>query len=557
MTAVQFNLGLGYTVIPETHKSTIFDAGDIFLTRKQKKITMAERKGANIEYTTHYIKCPFCEHKVHAYGREFGKAFGYVCFPSERVSKEIVNDWLSQQTSIFDNERKPLYFNRVMDVDEKLTCPKCKNTLERSDKTRFVEIVHDNHEISIRAEVLNIKELFSIPCLNNVEIRVGFPLYEVATFNFENGHSYIELLSKDGDKLAREDLTAEKKAWASGAVYNAVTKNPRVRRTLRNMFNEEWQGNMPFVPSELSINDMRMLTMFQGYDRAFYSSIPFRQGSFNIDESFAEQAVKMRKAKDIELMYSESKLPAMKSVRKLFFKNAGLFFYIEECERLWEIFKDPNYFVDLLSESVIYQVLSDLHMRPMAFDFISDYLKTGRTRHLLELIHKYWHEVYRYAVNYGSMSNYMRESEKLKWQKRERVSKIGDKPNFAIPMCKPNERIRNCTIDEFEFSWLKTSTDYDEVGKALHNCLKQWTAKDYPVVSVRKNGKIIAALEIRDDFVYQARTANNRSLRQISGLTEAFYRWHEKNNLSNEYKGRIREADDENFFFDDEEDLPF
>ena len=557
MTKTEFNLGLGYTITTEKHKGTIFDVRDTFLTRKQKKITMAKRDGVNVEYTTHHIKCPFCEHKVYAYNREFCKAFGYRYYPNSRIPKNVVNDWLSQQISMFDEERKPLYFNSVIDIDEKLRCPKCKNTMERSDKTRFVEISHDNHEISIRAEVLNIKELFSIPCLNGVEIRVGFPLFEIATFNFLNGHSYIRLESKDGTVLANEDLTSEKTAWTSGAVYNVVSKSRIVRRTLRNMFNEEWQGKIPFVPSELSINDMRMLTMFQGYDRGFYSAIPFRVGSYSIEESFKAQAEKMRDASELPKMYNESKLPNMKSVRKLFFKNAGFFFYLEECERLWELIGDPNYFVELLSENIIYQVLSDLHSRPVIFDFLSDYLKTGRVRYFLEIIHKHWRAVCRYGVNYGSMSKYMREAEQLKWDKREKITKIGDKPNFAIPMCRPNEQIRNCTIDEFEFSWLKTSTDYDEVGKALHNCLKEWTNKDYPVVCVRKNGKIIAALEIRDDFVFQARTANNKSLRQIAGLTEAFHKWHEKNNLSSKYNGRFRDFDDDEFFLDDDEDLPF
>lgn len=557
MRTVQLNIPMGYCLNEKSVELSIDQAQNILLSKKQKTNTRAERDDYKVTMKQHYIQCPFCYHKIPAYAREFNKAFSCHLTTDKRVHKNVILDWTSQQMTIFEEERKPLFLSRVVDVATDLTCPNCKNTMHYSDKTRLVELKHDNHKVFIRAEVLDIMELLSLPCLSSGEVRVEFPLFEVACFNFRNGHSYIRLETPEGKCIAVRDLTSNKYAWTSGAVYNAISKNKYVRRIARNMFSDEWQSKIPFFPSELGVNEMRMLTMYVGYDRKFYSAIPFVKGSLAVDESFEIQARKMRYANDIVSLYKKSELPNMKSIKKILFDNEGLFFYLEECERLWELFNDPNYFVTLFKEPEIYQILSDLHMRPMIFEFLKDYLKTGRTKRLLKLIHKYWHSVCRYAVNYSSMSKHMRNSEQAKWIKHESGSTIGGFPNFAIPMCNPTERIRDCSIDEFEFTWLKNSVDYEEAGKALNNCLRDWSTYNYPVVCVRKGGKIIAALEVRNDFVFQAFTSNNDSLRKIPGLLKAYYKWHAKNNLSDKYVPLPRADYDDRYELEDDENLPF
>lgn len=557
MRTVQLNIPLGYKIEEEKRKLPVEQACELLLIKKQKKYTRADRDDYTVELTSHFIRCPHCNYKIYVYARELNRTFGCRIYPDYRVNKEIILDWTSQQMSIFPEERKPLFLSQIVNTTIDLTCPNCKNTMHHSDKTRLVELRHENHKVYIRAEVLDIMELFSLPCLSSGEVRVEFPLFEVACFNFRNGHSYIRLETLDGRCLAVRDLTSDKYAWTSGSVYNAVSKNKYVRRIVRNMFNDEWNSKIPFCPSELGVNEMRMLTMFVGYDREFYSAIPFAKGSLSVDDSFKIQARKMRDANDIVSLYEKSKLPNMKSIKKILFDNEGLFFYLEECERLWELFSDPNHFVTLLKEKEIYQILSDLHMRPMIFEFLEDYLKTGRIKHLLKLIHKYWHSLCRYAVNYGSMSKHMRKSEQAKWLKHESGSAIGGFPSFAIPMCNPTERIRDCSIDEFEFTWLKNSVDYEEAGKELNNCLRDWSTYNYPVVCVRKAGKIIAALEVRNDFVFQAFTSNNDSLRKIPGLLKAYYKWHAKNNLSDKYVPLPRADYDDRYELEDDEDLPF
>ncbi|MBQ6824833.1 MAG: hypothetical protein IJP27_09275, partial [Clostridia bacterium] len=514
MEMVQLKLPMGYHLMEERIVLPLEQAQQLLLSRKQRTVTEAERDDYQVTIKRHYIQCPCCYHRIYAYARSFNKAFGNELCPDKRVEQGRVLDWSSQQLTLLDRERSPLQFNSVVDVKGELTCPNCKNKMQHSERVRQVELRQSNHTISVYVEVMEAMELFSSPCLSGSDLQVEFPLFEVACFNFKNGRTYVRLEASDGRVLAIRDLSFNKYAWIAGAVHRAVTKNKKVQRTLRDLFSREWQSKLPFYPSELGVDELRMLTMFVGYSRAFYSAIPFERESFAVEASFEAQAMKMRNASQLVSLYERSQLPNMKSVKKVFFENEGLFFYLEECERLWALFQNPNHFVSLLKGARIYQKLSDLHMRPLIFDFLQDYLKIGTPKHLLKLFKNYWCTICRYAVNYGSMSKQMRKTERERWKKHKKGSVIGSLPNFSIPLCSPTERIRNCSIDEFEFSWLKTSADYEEAGRQLNNCLRDWSPDCYPVVCVRKQGKIVAALEVRGDCIFQARSSNNESLKK-------------------------------------------
>lgn len=562
MNTFTLNLPLGYKIEKKIHKASINEARDLLLTKKQKKFTSAIRNDYEVLLAEHFITCPHCNYKVNLYAKNLKKAFNMRAFAPDRVKKDVILDWTSQQIDFLKESYNPLLLNHMVKVNEELSCPKCKNTMIPSDEMRKVEITHHRHKLFIRAEVLDVTELFSLPCLTGGSVYIEFPLYEVACFNFSNGHTYLRLENAKGQCIAIRDITSDKYNWFSGTVYNVISKNTRVKRILRDVFSKEWHGAIPFFPTELNVNELRMLTMFVGYDRKFYSSIPFAKGSLCVDKSFFRIAKKMHYSKDTVSLFENSNLPNMKSVKKIFFSDSGLFFYLDECVRFWNLLKDPNYFTVLLQNEDIYRILSDLHARPMIFEFIEDFLKIFKPKRLLKSLNKSWQSICSYAINYASMSEHMRKNERENWKQNKKGSRIDSAPDFSIPMInEPAQRIRNCVIDDFEFSWLKTSTDYKEAGEALNNCLSSWERENYPVVCVRRGGKIIAAMEIRDDFVYQAHTANNCSLSKEPDLLKAYYKWHFKNNLSENYRPprrRLRNA--RPMLFDDDldfDDLPF
>jgi|GEM_PF-908593 len=533
MKAVQLNIPLGYSIKSEEHETCVEQARSAFLTKKQDNVTEARRDECRVIYTSHFVECPFCNNRVYAYARKFNKAFGTELSLDERVDRETVFSWTTSQIGFFDSERGALVLNRVVDTEMTLTCPKCKNTMYRTDKTRSVQIRRKRHKVYLRAELVDIMEYLLQPCaLPDEYIYSGEVLFEVACFNFRNGHTYLSLERENGETVATRDVTCDKYAWSSGAVYNAVTKSKYVRRIIRKMFCEEWGSEIPFCPSELGVNELRQLVMFTGYGKEFYSAIPFKEGTICIEESFKRQALGLRKASNTVSLYANSSLPNMKCVKKLFLENSGLFFYLEECEKLWKLLSDPNHFTALFRINEIYQILSDLHTRPLIFVFLKDFLKLEPKKKLLKKMRKNWHWTCSYAVNYATMSPSMQKHERESWKKQEYCTHIGGLPYFAIPVSRPREHIRNCVIDGFEFFWLKTSTDYREASQALNNCLREWSVGDFPVVCVRCNGRIVAAIEIRNNFIQQAYSSDNEDLEKEPGLLQAYYCWRDKNALT-------------------------
>lgn len=552
MKTVTLDVALGYTIEQKTISLPLSQAEKILSGKKQSRFAMALRDENSARLISHFIRCPYCGYKVYAYPKEMQKAFHIKTRSEPRVSDDIIANWVSPQLSIFDTEFRPLQLNRVVDVKKNLVCPACDNTMKHNEGKRRIKITHHRHKIYIRAEIMDVFELFSMPYLAGGDVHVEFPICEVVCFNFKNGHTYVRLEDGDGRCIAVRDVTNRKDNCNSGAVNTCLLNDKYVKRAVKNMFIAQWGAELPFHPSELNINTLKMLTRFIGYDKKFYSAIPFVKGTLEIEDTFKPQARRMRNAYNIVNLYADSSLPKIKSVKRVFFGNTGLFFYLDECERLWHILDDPNYFVELLKESIIYQLLSHLHMHPVMFDFICDYVKIVGVRPLIKKICYTWRRFYLYSVNYGSMSEKMRQVEQLKWKKHHYVGDFGVLPSFAIPMSKTNDDVHECVIDDFEFLWLRSSADYEEAGEQLNNCLVEWRIDANPVMSIRKHGRVVAAVEVGAGYVYQAYTADNEPLYNVAGLEIAYDKWREKNNLTIAYRD-IYEEDP----FDDDDDLPF
>ena len=440
-----------------------------------------------------------------------------------------------------------------------LVCPKCNGIMHPSAKRRRVDISRCEHKVYLRCEILDISELFSLPVLSGEKVKVDFPLYEEVVFNFGNGHTFIRLLDRDGKSLAKRDVTNDKKAWSSGVAYDTVLKYKYVRRYLRKMFAAEHGGKIPFCQSEITVNELRMLTAFIGYNGDFYSAIPYNIGTLQLDGSFKRTAKGLHRADNAVKLYEASSLPQIKSVRKLFFEEQGMLFYIRECEALWHIIGDPNRFIKLLKSNNKYRLLTEIHTRPTVLTFFKAYAQAGKAKKLIKLLSFDFYSLLNYAVNYSSLSKHARLAEIKKWNRGEeqigshfRFNVITPYPNYSIPVMEQPKSIHNCIIDGFKFRFPKTSTDYMEAGKALNNCLKEsYEIISYPVVAVLKNGKTVAAIEVAGSFVAQARCYNNGELSTVVGLEAAFVKWCNRFNLA-------ETPDEGDFDFDDDdEDLPF
>lgn len=542
-----------------------------------KVCTTAVRYEDRVKLVRHYVECPYCGEKIYVYNKELGGFSSGMIKENEELTEEKLSLWYYSKSGVSGTQQEPLEFFFLSAPDSDLTCPECKNKMVYTNRTKSISLESHRHKVFIRGKVQSLDELLSLPFAKSSDVELELPLYEVLCFNFRNGHTYLRVENERGELLTVRDITHMKNVCQDGVVISAINRSYVLRKHLKMMFEAQWGaevsfdsskepsdklsalmakvaaqlpfglsendsdkmrvfsahrgGCLPFDACELGLYELRMLTAFMGYNREFYRAIPYVNNTLRVDSEFASLSRRMHKAKNAASMLEESALPCVKSVRRLFFKNQGLFFYIKECEELWAIFKDTNLLVSLLEGKGIFHILYELHCRPVLGEFLKDFARIKGKKALLGIIRESCESFCRHAVNYVSMSPSMRLKEQRKWRAGGFCSAVGDHPYFSIPMCKPDARIPNCTIDGFHFSWLNTTGDYQHAGESLHNCLKDWTYTGHPVVCVSKEGRIVGAIEVTSKIVFQARSADNEELTQVEGLKEAFDKWCDKYKL--------------------------
>lgn len=314
-------------------------------------------------------------------------------------------------------------------------------------------------------------------------------------------------------------------------------------------------GAVPFSKDEQTPEKYVLMTRFVGFPRRFYDAIPYFRGTYQIEETFKKVADKIHRAEDALILFENSDVPKCKSIKKVFLTDAGLLFYLEECEKLWEVIKDVNYYRYLLRSENIFDILSLLHQRPVLFDLVSDYCRVKGAKAMIGMIIYDWTISINYAMDYCTMNDTMKLAEQEKWKRqlpkhRRRYEEYDDdhddedeidyeyyyrrtnlKTMFSVPMKRAIEPIENCVIDGFSFSWLRCGNDYYMAGNALKNCLACWDTTKNPVVAVKKGGKIVAAIEVGLCGVNRVQGYRNSSISHIDGLWEAYQKWLDKNKL--------------------------
>ncbi len=543
MKTMQLDIPMGFELKEERLVLTAQQARGLLLERICTKALKVQDR---VELVRHYIVCPHCGGISYVYNKELGGFSGRMIRKNECVTEEKILCWLSLSLDLFDNQQEPLVLYHLSAPDFDLTCTKCKNRVPHTNLTKSVSLESRRHKVFVRTKVQSLDELLSLSFAKRGDVELELPLYETMCFNFRNGHTYLSVENEKGECQAVRDITHTKNICEDGAVLSAVNSSYMLRKSIKGMFEAQWGGELPFGACELGAEELRMLTAFMGYNRDFYAAIPYVNNTLRVDSEFASEARRMHKAKNAVSMLEESLLPCVKSVRRRFFKNQGLLFYIKECEGLWELLKDINLFTSLLADRGIFHILYELHCRPALFEFLQDFVRLKGVRALLRMIMASCKSFCRYGVSYVSMSPSMRLKEQSKWKSGFLCSMVGDHPYFTIPLCKPDCRIPNCTIDGFRFSWLTTTWDYQHAGDVLRNCLTDWTYTGHPVVCVSKEGRIVGAIEVRDKMVYQAHSFDNEELSEVKGLKEAYDKWCDKNDL---FVFNLSEFDED--FFDD------
>lgn len=125
------------------------------------------------------------------------------------MNKGIIEKWGTRQISLFGNEWEDLIFAPFPVITEEWRCPKCSEKSSPSTGEREVSIDYDDLRVRIKAEICEISELLSLPWIVSGSITIQFPIYEVLTFNFKTGRTYVELQSSDDFSVAKRDITSD------------------------------------------------------------------------------------------------------------------------------------------------------------------------------------------------------------------------------------------------------------------------------------------------------------------------------------------------------------
>lgn len=548
----------GYIIEQRLINVDIDSAVEILKSRKRRKIISAYRKDYDLfaELRIDVWKCPFCNYEE-AITILNNRKDKNSCRGIQNVNKRVVEKWGTKQMSFFGREKEKISLNVIPTIDGEQCCPKCHRVSTLSTLKRNVSIQQDNLKIVIKAEIYSLEELVSIPWTGRKSMVTQFPLYEILTFNFKTGKSYVEIQDKNDVCVAKRDITYFPNVFEKCILSNLIINNVFLSRTLKRIFAQKFDEKLPFEKNELSIEKYILMTRFVGFPRSFYDSIPFVCGSLKIDKTFCKIANQLHTTDGGKKLFDKSQLPKCKSVKKNVFSKVGLLFYLHECECFWRIIQDVNCFCKLISSEYIFDIVSLLHKRPMLFDFLYDFARVKSVKKMVELITKDWVFSTYYATDYCTMSEPMKLEEQKLWLSRNvsykklfcfcvdgeffdedneafecyRNSRMG----FSIPMKSPIEGVCNCNIDGFSFVWLRCGSDYFKAGVKLKNCLTRWKSFDNPVVVVKQNEKIVAAIEVGADCVKQVRGYHNTSITDVVGLPDAYNKWLKKFGLKDIY----------------------
>ena len=523
-------LPCGYEIKEYCGEYDIKTAEKILMSRKQRKVSCAERDGMNAKIYSHRLICPHCFYSLPAYARYLNGSFLPIKKARQRLPKEKIREWASLQTSLFDDEKRGISLNMPEYLNGEFVCPNCNRKSKPSKRYRKVNITLQEQKITVITELIHLEEILSLKLNSEFPFLVSLPIYEKVVFDIKNAEVYLELYSDTGYAYLRKSLTENKTDYTTCFLYKRIKWDKKLQRILRKVFEHVWGTALPFDKKSFGFEEMILSSFFVGYNKEFYYAIPFKKGSFDIDKSFLQSAKKIRSVGDAIIRYQTSSLPDIKSVKRIFFKNAGLFFYMDEAEKLYEIIRDPNYFCKLLNFGNIYSCLSILHQRPAVFSFLEDYAKEMGEEALVTRIYSGFDSLVSYAVNYSSMNESLKSEERRNWHGCKMLSEFrGIIPNFSLPM-PVFEDIIETEIDRFLFKPLKSIGEYYDVGKKLSNCLCEWRPKDSSVFSVEKDSETVAAIEIsKDKMLVQVKAEKNTTIHDIGEeFIGAFKKWKEK-----------------------------
>ncbi len=526
-----------YTV---TDEETVFEdvsPADALAASDLRKYYRASIKDGVLTLYGRTFTCAVCGEKTPAYPDFFGGPRD----PATVLESYAIHleGWARGQLDILGPWAEEKKLNTPLENGNGLKCPKCGFSFLDGNAGPDPVVESRRGKISVTAQ-------FAVVPYHTVPEKTH-NIIETLTFNLKKGKAYITLTDRGTvTPVYVRDMTGYSLRGRLPEILLRYCEP--VYREVAALYEKYTGRPLPFDPVGADLRQYIKSTVFVGYDKDFYRSIPFDESGVRVERSFARAARALRFASRVPGLLKKSRLPDVKSVRKILFTYPDYLFYLPELELIWELSGDVNRFAGLLQRRTknFYEVLAVLHSRPCVAEFLRDYVITkgseiekpaenGRieTRNGST-------SLFSYATSYAALTENGKQAEREKWVRNNGVKSIHSDtagPFFSRPVPRfvyddVNSTIPDETeIDGFVFSRLCSTGEYEAAGRVLENCLRGWHHHNTDVWVIRKDGEILAAVEVFKLDITQALQAHNEEIEPRSELGIALGRWRRKYGL--------------------------
>ncbi len=515
----QIQIPAGYTLVERKTLLRFGQSASYLHSGRKRHITRIEECDTGVVVTQHAFRCPHCGKEIFAYDYE-----------EKLPTHEDIEEWCDLQLDMFSNDKKPpLQFQPHLKEKERFFCPRCGVTSPYHESRIPLILEKAEYSISLSRPVGGIEDLFSIPWLKRVDLTGSESLREKITFDLQVGFVHLSLESDNGKIFAYEKPLPRARDEEIGFFGILLKHNRVVKRKLKKAFQSFSTYPIPFSLKELDFKKFLLLTTFTGFPSSFYNAIPWDHGTGWIAEDFQFPANDLHSPENAVKVMHEMGLGRAKSVKRIFAEKPGLFFYLPECKKLWELLGDLNYFCALLRLDHIFYILATFHQYPGAFLFCQDYKKIRGNRSLLLMLKKNFKAISSRAVAYAALSHYARERAMEEIHKGRDCGEIAYvRPQnviFSYPLGPLPHGGKEITVHRYRFKWLKNTADCRRAAIQLENCLAEWHGMKNPVAVVLNGREYVAAIEIGKDRVIQFLGKRNEEVDQESDLYKAFEKW--------------------------------
>lgn len=490
----------GYRIFEE---KSLYDFDSVCKILKEddlKNISSVMMRDDKVEIVKKYWFCPFCGNKQYIKRKSI--------VSSESIEDRIICPNLFYFPKVLksecDNDRNPIYF-----------CEECDNVVTAENKEYNFAVSCQNNIIKTELEIDDIDVLLNTEILDGdiTNLINEMPVYECLYLDLNKGDVALQIENSKGDIFSKVNEITEIQALKSNRFFEMLFYCDALKKLVVKAFSEAWgRIYFPFTEKDLTFELLFRLVKFINYPFAdFYYCIPYDETEINVFPSFKNIAEKIHRYDDLPKLFANSGLPKVKSLKRHLFTNPEYFFYFDELEKLWRLINDINLFMTVIKSELIFYLLSQIHIYSKVFEYFDVFIRYNSVKSFCNIIVRFPIPFISSAVAYLSIADESKiYYEPIFINQNFRLRGIHhNKIFFNIPMARINEKIKTCTIDGYDFVILKCKKEYVEAGKMLRNCLDIWNYTAPPVVAIKKENKVVGAIEINDSIVLQASGYDN------------------------------------------------